>query len=129
MPGIVTQAVASTVLPYALANLFTQSYTWPVVENGPFPDGSYLRETQGAAVRLGWTLSRRLTSAEYSALLTFFSDRKGSLQAFYFYPVQSQHDATGVATTGRHLVRFEGALTLTHQIGRDTGGFGLVQVQ
>lgn len=129
MPGIVTQAVASTVLPYALASLFVQAYTWPVVENGPFPDGSYLRETQGEAARLSWTLSRRLTAGEFSALVSFWEARKGPLQAFYFYPVQSQHDATGVATTGRYLVRFEGALTMTLQLGRDTGDFTLVQVQ
>lgn len=129
MPGIVTQAVATTVLPYALSSEFVESYDWPIVENGPFPDGSYVRHKQGTASRRGWRLSRRLSSAQFTDLLAFWTARKGTHEAFYFYPVQAQHDATGVSTTGRFLVRFNGALNVTHTMGRDGSDFGLIQLQ
>lgn len=129
MPGIVTQAIASTVLPYSLASEFVETFDWPIVENGPFPDGRYLRHKQGAASRRSWRLNRRLASSQFSDLLTFWAARRGPHQAFYFYPVQSQHDATGVATAGRFLVRFFGSLSVTYTIGRDTAEFGLIQLQ
>jgi hypothetical protein len=129
MPGIVSQAIASTVLPYALASEFVECRTWPVVENGPFPDGSYLKRVQGAADRREWKLTRRLTGALYDALIAFWAARKGSHQAFYFYPVQAQHDATGVSATGRFLVRFLGPLSTGHHSGFDSAGFNLIQLQ
>lgn len=129
MPGIVTQAVATTVLPYALASEFVECRTWPVVENGPLPDGSYVKYLQGAADRREWKLTRRLTGALYVSLLAFWEARKGSHQAFYFYPTQSQHDATGVSATGRFLVRFLGTFSTTHSSGLDSAQFGLIQLQ
>jgi len=129
MPGTVSQAVATTVLPYSLASEFVECRTWPVIENGPFPDGSYLKALQGAADRREWGLARRLTGAQYNSLLAFWAARKGSHQPFYFYPVEAQHDATGVSTTGRLLVRFLGQFSTTHIVGRDGAGFRLIQVQ
>ncbi len=129
MPGSVSQAVATTVLPYALASAYTECPHWPVVANGPFPDGSYLQDLQGAADRKEWKLGRRLTGTQYTTLLAFWTARKGPHQAFYFYPVQAQHDATGVSTTGRFLVRFNGPFSTTHTLGRDDAGFGLLQLQ
>lgn len=129
MPGDVSQAVATTVLPYSLASSYVECRTWPVIENGPLPDGSYLKHLQGAADRREWQLERKPTGAQYNSLLAFWSARKGSHQAFYFYPVQAQHDATGVSATGRFLVRFQGPLSTTHSIGLDSAGFGLIQLQ
>jgi hypothetical protein len=129
MPGTVSQAVATTVLPYALASEYVECRTWPVIENGPFPDGSYLKYLQGAADRREWRLGRRLTGVQYAALLAFWTARKGCHQAFHFYPVQAQHDATGASATGRFLVRFLGPFGTTHSSGLDAAGFGLIQLQ
>ena len=129
MPGNVSQALATTVLPYALAAEYVECRTWPVIENGPFPDGSYLKRVQGAADRREWRLGRRPTGAQYDALLAFWTARRGPHQAFYFYPVQAQHDGTGVSAAGRFLVRFLGGLATGHQSGLDAAGFSLIQVQ
>lgn len=129
MPGIVSQATAAAVLPSGLASEYVECRNWPVMENGPFPDGSYLKHLQGEAERLEWKLTRRLTGAQYSALLAFWAARKGTHQAFYFYPVLAQYDATGVSATGRYLVRFQGSFSTTHAVGLDSAGFGLIQVQ
>jgi hypothetical protein len=129
MPGIVTQAVAAAVMPYALASEYSEGRTWPVVEQGPMPDGRYIRYPQAAANRQEWRIGRRLSSSDFAALKAFFLARKGSLQAFYFYPVAANYDATGASTTGRYLVRFTGSFSMTHTLGRDTAAFALVQVQ
>jgi len=129
MPGIVSQAVAATVLPFSLASEYVECRTWPVIENGPMPDGSYLKAVQGAADRREWKLGRRFTGAQYSSMLAFWIARKGSHQAFHFYPVMAQHDATGVSATGRFLVRFLGPFSATHSIGLDSVSFALIQLQ
>lgn len=129
MPGIVSQATASTVLPPGLASAYTECPAWPVLGNGPLPDGSRLTRVQGAADRLEWKLARRPTGAAYDTLLAFWVARKGAHQTFYFYPVLAQYDATGVSTTGRYLVRFLGAFRHERLSGIDGARFDLVQCQ
>ena len=48
------------------------------------------------------------SSATANALWIFYKARLGSYDPFYFYnPAEASIDLTGVATTGRYLVRFE----------------------
>lgn len=129
MPGIVTQAVASTVMPYALCSAFTESWSWPVRANGPFADGSLVTSVQAANSRRAWAVQQKLTEDQLSALDAFRYSRKGSLDAFYFYPLASQYDATGVSTAGRYIVRFDGPMSYTQGIVRNPADFKIIQVQ
>jgi hypothetical protein len=129
IPGIVQQAAASTVLPYSLASLFIEVREWPTREDGPYADGSRNSASQAEESRREWRLARKLTAAQYTALTAFYDARRGPLESFCFYPVQADHDPTGVSGTGRWLVCFSGPLSITHQVGRDPAEFGLVQVR
>ena len=129
MPGIVTQAIASTVMPYALCSAFTESWAWPVRVNGPFADGSLITNVQAESSRRSWTVQQKLTADQYGALDAFRSARKGPLDAFYFYPVLTDYDATGIYTVGRYLVRFDGPLSFTQGIVRNPTDFKIIQVQ
>jgi hypothetical protein len=129
MPGIVTQAIASTVMPYALCSAFTESWAWPVRINGPFADGSLITNVQAENSRRSWTVQQKLTADQYAALDAFRSARKGPLEAFFFYPVLAGYDATGVSTVGRYLARFDGSMSYTQGIVRNPADFKIIQVQ
>ena len=129
MPGIVTQAVASTVMPYALCSAFTESWAWPVRVNGPFADGSLVTNVQAEHSRRSWTIQQRLTVDQLAELDAFRSFWKGSLTPFYFYPRRDDYDETGVSTVGRYLVRFDGPVSFTQGIVRNPADFKLIQLQ
>jgi phage-related protein len=47
------------------------------------------------------------STKEANQLWDFYQDRLGGFESFYFYnPAEAPIDLTGVATTGRYLVRF-----------------------
>jgi hypothetical protein len=127
MPGIVAQAASAGVLPYSLAALFVEVREWPVRVDGPYADGNQNSSVQSEESRREWRLTRKLTADQYDALVAFYLARKGQLESFYFYPVQAQHDPTGVSGAGRWLVGFSSGLSITHQVGRYPAEFGLVQ--
>lgn len=110
MPGSVASATTSLVLPLSLSRAFSHSRLYTVRVN-QYPNGESQRRSITTTSRKSWRLDKRLTPAEYDTLLAFYQSTHGPVLPFYFYdgtetsPLWSW-DATGVATTGRYMVRF-----------------------
>jgi hypothetical protein len=108
MPGVVPISMPTAVFPASLSVAFTEMQTWPARVN-EYRDGT----TQGTAmlgnVQRSWKLTKRLGPSALSTLLAFWQAQGAG--AFWFYnPSETLvYDPTGVATTGRYRVRFEGA--------------------
>ena len=131
MPGnVASYGSGLDVLPNQTVSAFAETRTYETVMNG-YPDG-------WAQVRALVTLSRKrfvqerpLTATAMAALLAFYLAHIG--QAFYFYdlaltsPIYT-YDATGVSTTGRYTVRFDGTWSETMMLGRWHCGVSLVEV-
>jgi hypothetical protein len=128
MPGSVALSAPTAVLPYGLSAMFIETYTWPTVSSDAYPDGSMQVRSDGAAVRRAWSLSQNWLFADLPDLVDFYDARKGAHEPFYFYPILSQYDATGVSTTGRYRVRFDGALQRDYQMGRWPASFKLIEI-
>jgi hypothetical protein len=128
MPGSVSLAAPVTVLPYGLSEMYVESYEWPTVTSQPYSDGAVQVRSDAAAVRRSWALSQRWEFDDIDDLVGFWEDRKGAHEPFYFYPILSQYDATGVSTTGRYRVRFDGAFQRDYQMGRWPASFRLIEV-
>lgn len=112
MPGSVSSASPTTVMPWSLAKAFSHSREFALIEN-EYKDGASQRSLQVATSRKSWRLSKRLAPADLEELRDFYDARHGSQQPFYTYDVTEtspkySYDETGVATTGRYTVRFEG---------------------
>jgi hypothetical protein len=129
MPGNVAAASPSAVLPAGLASAFRESRQWAARESGPYPDGRHQVAQMATTSRKAWELGRYLTFSEWSTLQAFFDSRKGPLEPFWFYPILTQHDPTGVSATGRWIVRFEGSISRVYRPGRQEVQFRLVQVE
>ena len=128
MPGSLTLASPTTVMPKSLCAAFSEQREFPLRSSGPYVDGSSQRATLATVGRRSWSLSKRLTFTEWQALETFWEACKGPLTPFYWYPLASQHDDTGVATNGRFTVRFVGSLSRNYAPGRLEVSLGLIQV-
>ena len=128
MPGSVALSVASTVLPHQLCAAWTLEYAWPVSVSEGYPDGRRQVRTDGSVARSVWRQSRKLTYTEFAALKAFYDARKGGYEAFYFYPRTADYDASGVSTTGRYKVRFDGSLEQQYEIARYVLSLKLVEV-
>ncbi len=116
-------------MPAALCSAFTESWLWPVRISGPFVDGTLVTNVQAANARRAWTVQQKLADDLRTALETFRSARRGSLEAFYFYPVLADFDVTFASTAGRYLVRFDGPMSYTQGIVRNLSDFKIIQVQ
>ncbi len=131
MPGSVSNANPSTVLPDGLARQFAASREWLSLRN-EYKNG----ETQVGSVvsssRKSWQQTRRLVAASLQTLRAFYDARNGAQESFYFYDLITNktavYDATGVLTTGRHTVRFDGEWNQTAYMGRSEAPFRLVEV-
>ncbi|HOQ47918.1 MAG TPA: hypothetical protein PK157_21595 [Bryobacteraceae bacterium] len=125
MPGSVTNAAPSTVLPWSLSRAFVRSQQYPAIEN-EYAGGESQRSVLASNSRKRWRLAKRLTPAELQALRDFYDARKGPEEPFYFYDVwetnpKFSYDPTGQATQGRYTVRFEGGW-------EQSAGIGLIEV-
>lgn len=72
------------------------------------------------------------STKEANKFWAFYKARLGSFEPFYFYnPAEAVIDLTGVATTGRYLVRFEEAELTREQfvLKLFNQGIGLVEVR
>lgn len=116
MPGSVSNASASTVMPQTLCAAFIESREWSV-EINEYVDGSSQRTARTATSRKRFQIGKRLNATQLLALRDFWDARKGPMEAFYFYSpydatlgsaIGSNYDASGVGTTGRYLVHFVG---------------------
>ena len=133
MPGNVTLANATEVLPRALCREFSLSRDYPVLVND-YPDGSSQREIQATNSRRTWKQSRRVTPSDMEDLLEFF-DARGADPFFYYDPMEpatgqpigSNWDATGASLQGRYTVRF--ASEFSQSMGPALGEVGLELVE
>ena len=115
-------------MPKSLCSAFSEQREFPLRESGPYADGGSQRAALATVGRRSWSLSKRLTFAEWSALEQFWADCKGPLVPFYWYPLSAHHDETGVSTTGRFTVRFAGPIQRAYSLGRSEVQIGLIQV-
>ncbi len=112
MPGSVSNAAPSTVLPLSLSRAFVHSREYPVQVN-EYRNGESQRGRLADTSRKRWRIGKRLTPAALQALRDFYDARKGPQEPFYFYdPWETvpkfSCDPTGTAIQGRYTVRFEG---------------------
>jgi hypothetical protein len=129
MPGNVQLATPSTVLPYALSAAFTESFDWPVVTSGPYPDGRTEHRVDGLESRRRWALTRRLSFADWVLLRDFHAARRGPLEPFYAYFDKAKHDPTGQSPDGRYTVRFGGAIQSNYGLSRHAASFELIETR
>lgn len=129
MPSNVALAISAGVAPIELSGVFAEERGWPIVESGPYLDGSSQRRYDASTSRKGYATQKRLTALQWATLLEFWDDMRGPLNAFYYYPDPAHHDPTGASTTGRALVRFDGSLTRTMALARSSVDLRLIQVE
>ena len=117
----------ATVLPYSFSATFTERRAFPIVENEHYADGRTQRSYQALVSRKAWSLAKRLTFSEWTALRNFYLARKGSLEPFYFYARKSEHDPAGLSIIGRYTVRFDGTLAESYDLGRHGVELALIE--
>jgi hypothetical protein len=132
MPGSVTNASATTVLPESLCSAFARAQEYAIRAND-YPDGSNQRSLLVATSRKSWKLAKKLTATELSTLRAFYQSRNGPHQAFYFYdPFETDplfsYDESGQDLDGRHIVRFDGDWEQNNNLGRKEVTVSLVEL-
>ena len=132
MPGNVSNAAPSTVLPRVLARQFSRASEYPVLVN-EYKNGEAQTGARAATARGRWQFTGRWTNAARQAFRAFFLARSGGLEPFYFYDPwytdpRFSYDPTGAETAGRHTVRFEGPWSDALELGLGTASIGLIEV-
>ena len=127
MPGSLTYSSPSTVMPYSLCSAFAEDRIWACLMSEPYADGRTQASVLVAQPRRSWTLTKTLTYTEWIAFKAFYEARR-CVDAFYWYPIKTQYDASGVSTTGRYTVRFHGALQQTTGIARFVVSIQLIEI-
>lgn len=132
MPGSIQNAAPTAVMPLSLSRSFAPSREYPLIEN-EYKDGTSQRSLQATTSRKRWKLTKRLTPTQLSALRTFYFARNGPLGEFYFYdPFETSpkfsYDPTGVATTGRYTVHFDGSWQRLITFSRADADLALAQI-
>lgn len=135
MPGDVAAAVSVGVMPFSLCRQFVEIREYPLLEC-VYKDGTKQISVIGGATtsRKRFQQTKRLTATLLSALRAWWDTAGGIHKAFYFYlPWETSplfhYDATGVATTGRYLVRFSApAWASSMDVGRGNVSLELIEV-
>lgn len=133
MPESVAAASPVGVMPWTLAQSFQEKRTLALDQNR-YPDGTVQSRVLVSSSRKGYSLSDRLTADQLADLIDFFETTcVHGTEAFYFYNVYEttpkySYDETGVATVGRHLVRFDGPLQFSLGMGRNPAQLSLIEV-
>lgn len=130
MPGSVSNASPSDVLPQVLCTAFSESREFSVLQN-IYQNGESQVSTAVTTSRKTYQLTRRLTASQLNTLRNFWENHR--TQEFYVYnPWETSpkfsYDATGVATTGRHTVRFEGGWSESPDLARTEVSLQLVEL-
>ena len=78
-------------------------------------------------------LAKRLPPTPLQTLRDFYDARSGPTEPFYFYdPYETNPkfswDPTGIATTGRYTVRFDGEWSQTVGLGRSDVSIELIEL-
>jgi hypothetical protein len=126
MPGVIPLFTPTAVFPASLSVAFTEAQTWPARVN-EYRDGATQATAMLANVQRSWKLTKRLGPSALSTLLAFWQAQGAA--AFWFYnPAETLvYDPTGVATTGRYRVRFEGAWSQSIGLARGDVPIQLVE--
>ena len=125
MPGNIAVASPTVVMPQSLCLSFTESREYPQLEN-MYHDGTREVALLATSSRKSFKLSRKLMPTPLATLKAFWDSVSGGLKPFYFYnpyegtPVGANYDATGVSTTGRYVVVFQGSWSQTTEMQRTT---------
>jgi hypothetical protein len=132
MPGSVGNANPVTVMPWHICQAFSHSREFVAREN-EYRNGESQRDQRVNTSRKSWKLVQRLTPAALAILSAFYDARKGPVEAFYFYDIwdtspQFQYDPTGVATTGRYIVRFDSIWEQTSTLARSNVSLALIEL-
>ena len=110
MPGSVSNAVPSLIMPITLSRMFVHAREFELEEN-LYRNGESQRRLDVATSRKSWRVGKLLTVAEVLTLRDFFNARRGALESFFYYDPwdtvpQFKDNPTG--STGRYIVRFDG---------------------
>ena len=110
--GSIAAASPSVVMPFNLCRSFHHERTWETDSNR-YLNGEVQRSALTGSSGKVWVLSPHLKASDVAALRTFYLAQGGGLVEFLFYDVYETsplftYDPTGIATTGRHTVRFDG---------------------
>ena len=119
-------------MPYSLAIAFQESRNVEINENR-YLNGEAQHGLLVATSRKRFVMTKRLTAAQLADLRTFFMDRRGEVEEFWFYNVwetspQFFYDPTGAAVDGRYAVRFDGNFQQSLQLGRNQAQIALIEV-
>ena len=134
MPGNVSLANATQVLPQALCKEFSAAWDYPVLIND-YPDGSSQREILATNSRKSWKARQRLPADVMTALRTFYEEV--GPDPFFFYdpmvpaegqPIGSHWDVAGESIAGRFTVRFQGPFAQDMGLGLGEVGLELVEL-
>lgn len=129
MPGNLSNAVPSGVMPYALCTAFSESREYVQLQT-QYHDGAIQRSQLAQTSRRTFSLSQRLTAALASALKTFWDSQQGGAVPFVFYNmIEGSYDSTGNSTRGRYTVRFQGSWSQNTGLARtDVPQLRLIEV-
>lgn len=132
MPDSILAPSPTVVLPQLIMSAFSRSRAILVDENR-YRDGSLQNRQLASTSRSTWTITRRLTAAQFTELEAFYNDRVGGWLEFYFYdPYETSplfsYDATGATSTGRHIGIFVGNLNESLLLGRNAAQFGIIEI-
>jgi hypothetical protein len=132
-----------TVLPQSLNTSFVETNIYPLLSTS-YNDGTFERSLIQDGVNpprslRAWILSKRLTTAQLSTLLSFWENQtRGGLHPFYFYNpfdvlpgqhIGSNFDPTGDNQQGRVICFFRGDWAQRTELGRHViPGLTLIEV-
>jgi hypothetical protein len=125
MPGSVANASPTMVLPFSLSTVFSEQRHFAARVN-EYRGGEAQRMVLVATSRRTFTQTKRLCPTDLLTLRTFRDTVNH--RAFYFYhPKEGTYDPTGVSTTGRYTVRFDGNWSQTSYIPRTEAQIRMVE--
>jgi len=133
MPASVAAATSVGVLPWTTIRSFQEKRTLATDQNR-YPDARQQTRIIASSSRKEFSISARLTATELDDLITFYvTTCSNGTESFYFYNVwetvpKYSYDDTGVAITGRYVVRFNGPLQYSLDWGRNPVQFSLIEV-
>jgi len=130
LPDNIIAAAPTDVLPAGLCSVFHEEHRIEAFINS-YQDGRSDRAALALNPRRFWKMTRRLTTTQYSALYTFYSNHLVAPFWFYHFPETVppySWDGTGAATDGRYAVVFDGSWSEQVKTGRSDVSFGLREV-
>jgi hypothetical protein len=126
MPGNISNAIPSGVMPASLCIAFTELREFVQLQN-QYHDGTIQRSQLAQTSRRTFRLSKRLSASMLSALYNFWVSQNGGMTPFAFYnpfdvtagqQIGSNYDPTGNNTQGRVTVVFRGNWAQATDIAR-----------